>query len=98
VDTDPDVEIIANNGYVFDGKTQQNKWAYGPGFAARSTSATSVATVWQKIVGLIPGGPARCSMPCAEVAGVGNSRRNMGFFGAESGRPRWRQAGRDHRR
>jgi len=51
VDTDPDVEIIANNGYVFDGKTQQNKWAlrarFGSAGRHRDVSGDGVA----KIVG-----------------------------------------------
>jgi len=59
VDTDPDVEIIANNGYVFDGKTQQNKWAYGPGFGSAVDIGDVSGDGVAKIVGLIPGGPAR---------------------------------------
>jgi hypothetical protein len=32
VDSDPALEIITGAGYVFDGATRQNEWAYGPGF------------------------------------------------------------------
>lgn len=34
VDADPDLELITNGGYVFDGSTHANKWAYGPGFGS----------------------------------------------------------------
>jgi len=83
---------------VFDGKTQQNKWAYGPGFGSAVDIGDVSGDGVAKIVGLIPGGPARVFDAVAKSPVVGNSRRNSGFFGAESGRPRWRQAGRDHRR
>ncbi|GEJ57761.1 FG-GAP-like repeat-containing protein [Anaeromyxobacter diazotrophicus] len=32
VDGDAALEIVTSGGYVFDGITQQNEWAYGPGF------------------------------------------------------------------
>ena len=32
VDADSDIEIVTSNGYVYDGRTHANKWAYGPGF------------------------------------------------------------------
>ncbi len=32
VDSDPALEIVTSNGYVFDGATQQNEWLYGSGF------------------------------------------------------------------
>lgn len=32
VDADPALEIVTAGGFVFDGKTQANEWAYGPGF------------------------------------------------------------------
>ena len=32
VDGDAALEIVTSGGYVFDGATQQNEWAYGPGF------------------------------------------------------------------
>ncbi|HET9599728.1 MAG TPA: FG-GAP-like repeat-containing protein [Anaeromyxobacteraceae bacterium] len=32
VDADPALEIVTAGGYVFDGKTQANEWAYGAGF------------------------------------------------------------------
>ncbi|HEU4618935.1 MAG TPA: FG-GAP-like repeat-containing protein [Gammaproteobacteria bacterium] len=32
VDADPALEIVTANGYVFDGKTYDNQWLYGPGF------------------------------------------------------------------
>jgi hypothetical protein len=32
VDGDPALEIVTSGGYVFDGATHANTWAYGPGF------------------------------------------------------------------
>ena len=32
VDADPALEIVTSNGYVFDGATRLNEWAYGPQF------------------------------------------------------------------
>jgi len=34
VDHDPALEIVTSNGYVYDGATHQNEWAYGGGFGA----------------------------------------------------------------
>src|SRR5262249_22573595 len=32
VDADPELEIVTSGGYVFDGATFANQWAYAPGF------------------------------------------------------------------
>ncbi|MCG3113649.1 MAG: VCBS repeat-containing protein [Candidatus Manganitrophus sp. SB1] len=34
VDNDPTLEIVTSNGYVYDGATHENQWAYGAGFGA----------------------------------------------------------------
>lgn len=34
VDGDPALEIVTSDGFVFDGATHQNEWAYGPGFGS----------------------------------------------------------------
>lgn len=34
VDADPAIEIVTSNGYVYDGATRNNEWAYGPQFGS----------------------------------------------------------------
>jgi hypothetical protein len=34
VDADPALEIVTSDGFVFDGATHQNQWAYGAGFGS----------------------------------------------------------------
>jgi len=84
VDTDPDVEIIVQTMVtLFDGKTQRTSGPTGPASAARSdigdVSGDGVAKIRRADPGRT-GARVRCR---GEVAGVGNSRGNSGFFGAE---------------
>ena len=53
VDADSDVEIVTSNGYVYDGRTHANKWAYGPGFGTTVDIGDVMADGTAKIVGLV---------------------------------------------
>jgi hypothetical protein len=53
IDADPALELVTNNGYVFDGVTQQNEWAYGPGFGAKVDIGNVSGDGVNKIVGII---------------------------------------------
>ena len=59
VDSDPALEIVTNNGYVFDGATQQNEWAYGSGFGTVVDIGDVNGDGIGKIVGLNSGVAAR---------------------------------------
>lgn len=59
VDSDPALEILTSNGYVFDGATQQNQWVYGPGFGTVVDIGNVTGDGIGKIVGLNPGVAAR---------------------------------------
>jgi hypothetical protein len=56
VDADPALELITNNGYVFDGVTQQNEWFYSPGFGSKVDVGDVNGDGVNKIVGLAQGG------------------------------------------
>ena len=53
IDADQALELVTNNGYVFDGVTQQNEWAYGPGFGAKVDIGNVSGDGVNKIVGII---------------------------------------------
>ena len=53
VDGDPALEIVTAGGYVFDGKTHANEWAYGPGFGAVVDVGDLDADGVGEIVGLV---------------------------------------------
>jgi hypothetical protein len=55
VDGDAALELITNNGYVFDGVTQQNEWAYAPGFGSKVDVGDVSGDGVNKIVGLVNG-------------------------------------------
>lgn len=52
VDGDAALELITNAGYVFDGVTQQNEWAYPPGFGSKVDVGDVAGDGIAKIVGL----------------------------------------------
>ncbi len=58
VDGDPDIEIVTSNGFVFDGRTGANKWAYGPGFGTNVDIGDVTGDGIGKIVA-VAGGPVR---------------------------------------
>ena len=51
VDSDPALEIVTSGGYVFDGATGANKWAYAPGFGSQVDIGDVVGDGVGKIVG-----------------------------------------------
>jgi hypothetical protein len=53
VDGDAELELVTNNGFVFDGSTHQNKWAYGPGFGQKVDIGNVSGDGINKIVGII---------------------------------------------
>ena len=55
VDGDAALELITNNGYVFDGITQQNEWAYSEGFGSKVDVGDVSGDGVNKIVGLVNG-------------------------------------------
>ncbi|MES1190123.1 MAG: FG-GAP-like repeat-containing protein [Steroidobacter sp.] len=59
VDSDSALEIVTNNGYVFDGVSQQNQWAYGSGFGSVVDIGDVMGDGVGKIVGLNAGVAAR---------------------------------------
>ena len=59
VDHDAALEIVTNNGYVFDGATGQNKWVYGSSFGSAVDIGDVTGDGIGKIVGLSPGPAAR---------------------------------------
>lgn len=59
VDNDAALEIVTNNGYVFDGATGQNQWAYGSSFGTVVDIGDVNADGIGKIVGLNAGVAAR---------------------------------------
>ena len=59
VDADPALEIVTSAGFVFDGATQQNEWAYGPGFGTAIDIGDVMGDGVGKIVGTNSGVAAR---------------------------------------
>ncbi len=59
VDGDAALEIVTSGGFVFDGATQQNEWAYGTGFGTVVDIGDVTGDGVGKIVGLNPGVAAR---------------------------------------
>jgi hypothetical protein len=51
VDSDPALEIVTSGGYVFDGATGANQWAYAPGFGAQVDIGDVIGDGVGKIVG-----------------------------------------------
>src|SRR5581483_11563400 len=51
VDSDPALEIVTSGGYVFDGATGANQWAYAPGFGLQVDIGDVVGDGVGKIVG-----------------------------------------------
>jgi hypothetical protein len=52
VDTDPNREIVTAGGYVFDGVTHANEWAYGPGFGRAAATGDLDGDGVDEIVGM----------------------------------------------
>jgi hypothetical protein len=52
VDHDTALEIVTSGGYVFDGKTQANEWAYGPGFGTGVATGDLNGDGVEEIVGI----------------------------------------------
>ncbi len=52
VDADPAIEIVTAKGYVFDGATLANEWAYGPGFGSRVDTGDLDGDGIEEIVGM----------------------------------------------
>jgi hypothetical protein len=52
VDTDAALEIVTAKGYVYDGATQVNQWAYGPGFGSRVDTGDLDGDGVEEIVGM----------------------------------------------
>jgi hypothetical protein len=55
VDADAALELITNNGFVFDGITQQNEWNYSQGFGSKVDVGDVSGDGVNKIVGLVGG-------------------------------------------
>ena len=51
VDSDPALEIVTSGGYVFDGATGANQWAYAPGFGTQVDIGDVIGDGVGKIVG-----------------------------------------------
>jgi hypothetical protein len=51
VDSDPALEIVTSGGYVFDGTTGANQWAYSPGFGTQVDIGDVIGDGVGKIVG-----------------------------------------------
>ena len=51
VDSDPALEIVTSGGYVFDGATGANEWAYAPGFGSQVDIGDVIGDGVGKIVG-----------------------------------------------
>ena len=51
VDSDPALEIVTSGGYVFDGATGANQWAYAPGFGSQVDIGDVIGDGVGKIVG-----------------------------------------------
>jgi hypothetical protein len=51
VDSDPALEIVTSGGYVFDGATGANQWAYAPGFGTQVDIGDVMGDGVGKIVG-----------------------------------------------
>ena len=51
VDSDPALEIVTSGGYVFDGATGANQWAYAPGFGEQVDIGDVIGDGVGKIVG-----------------------------------------------
>ena len=56
VDSDPALEIVTSGGYVFDGATGLNQWAYAPGFGSQVDIGDVIGDGIGKIVGTASGG------------------------------------------
>jgi hypothetical protein len=52
VDTSGDPAIVTSDGFVYDGVTHQNKWAYGPGFGSQIDIGDVNGDGVAKIVGI----------------------------------------------
>jgi hypothetical protein len=52
VDTSGDPAIVTSDGFVYDGVTHQNKWAYGPGFGTQIDIGDVYGDGVGKIVGI----------------------------------------------
>ncbi|MBI4596187.1 MAG: VCBS repeat-containing protein [Candidatus Tectomicrobia bacterium] len=59
VDADPALEIVTSKGYVFDGVTYQNQWAYGPGFGFQVKTGDLDNDGIDEIVGAVAGTTVR---------------------------------------
>ncbi len=59
VDNDPALEIITSDGFVFDGATHQNEWAYGGSFGSEIDVGDVTADGVAKIVGVDSSGTVR---------------------------------------
>lgn len=53
VDSDPGLEIVTSGGFVYDGLTHANKWAYGPGFGTSVEVGDVTGDGVGKIVGAV---------------------------------------------
>ena len=56
VDSDPALEIVTSAGYVFDGATGANQWAYAPGFGSQVDIGDVIGDGVGKIVGTAAAG------------------------------------------
>ncbi len=52
VDADAAIEIVTARGYVYDGSTQANEWAYGPGFGSKVDTGDLDGNGVEEIVGM----------------------------------------------
>jgi len=53
VDADPAIEIVTSNGYVYDGATRDNEWAYGPQFGGTVAVGDLDGDAVEEIVALV---------------------------------------------
>jgi FG-GAP-like repeat len=56
VDSDPALEIVTSGGYVFDGATGANQWAYAPGFGSQVDIGDVIGDGVGKILGTASAG------------------------------------------
>lgn len=52
VDADAAIEIVTASGYVYDGATRANEWAYGPGFGSKVDTGDLDGNGVEEIVGM----------------------------------------------